>query len=165
MGIKSRLKREKRERVAARPEEPQDKSKPADTTPAAADMGAATRRMASNPIGRAILRRVSHKGVVEELSKGDVTDQIQRLDSLRGTGELPSSQLGRAIKKKAPGEMDKAIKSFRKQGKRITVDSLCAEIKSTPGFLSMCERAGVTLEWFEDLARERMKAHGIEATV
>ena len=119
------------------------------------------RRLASNPIGRRILKKASHKGVVEELSKGDVTDQVHRLDSLSGTGELPEGKLAKAIRDKAPKEMDKAIKKFKKQGKEITVESLCAEIKSTPGFLDMCNNVGIAIEWFEDLARERMKASGV----
>ena len=119
------------------------------------------RRLAGNPIGRQILKRASHKGVVEELSKGDVTDQVHRLDSMAGTGELPGGELARTIKSKAPKEMDKAIKKFKKQGKEITVESLCTDIKSTPGFLQMCNNVGITLEWFEDLARERMKASGV----
>lgn len=121
------------------------------------------RKMASNPIGRQILRRASHKGVVDELSKGGVTDQIERLDSMAGTGELPGGKLAKAIMRKAPKEMDKAIKMYKKQGKEITVDSLCAEVKSTPGFLDMCNRVGITLEWFENLARERMEARGVNA--
>ena len=117
--------------------------------------------MASNPIGRQILKQASHKDVVEELSKGNVTEQMGKLDSMTGTGELPKGKLAQAIKKKAPKEMDKAIKKFKEQGKEITVDSLCAEIKSTPGFLQMCNNAGITLEWFENLAQERMKANGV----
>jgi hypothetical protein len=81
---------------------------------------------------------------------------------MQGTGDIPGGKLAQAIMGKAPKEMDKAIKEFKKQGKEITVDSLCTEIKSTPGFLQMCNNAGLTLEWFEELARERMKAHGIE---
>lgn len=121
------------------------------------------RKLALNPVGRAVLRRASHGGVVKELSKGSTEDQIGRLDSLQGTGELPGGKLAKAIRDKAPGEMDKAIKKFQGEGKEITVDNLCAEIKSTPGFLAMCERAGIALEWFEDLARERMRRHEIEA--
>ena len=145
-----KAKRERRERVAAGLE------------PSIAEVEAA-RRMAANPIGQAILRRASHKGVVAELSRGDVVAQIGKLDSLQGTGELPGGKLKSAIMKKAPKEMDKAIKKFQKQGKEITVDNLCAEVKSTPGFLQMCNNVGITLEWFKDLARERMKAHGLEA--
>jgi len=121
------------------------------------------KRLVGNPIGRQILRQASRQGVVEELSKGDVTDQIARLDSLQGTGELPGGKLANAIKKKAPGEMDKAIAKFKKQGKEITVDSLCAEIKTTPGFLQMCNNVGITLNWFEELARQRMEANGTTA--
>lgn len=119
------------------------------------------RKIASNPVGRRILRRASRQGVVDELSKGDVTEQIDRLDSLRDTGELSGNELGRAIRRKAPGEMDKAIRNFRRQGKEITVDSLCHEVKTTPGFLQACDSVGITLEWFENLARERMKANGV----
>ena len=119
------------------------------------------KRLALNPIGRAVLKKASHGGVVKELSQGTTEDQIGRLDSLQGTGELPGGDLAKAIKSKAPKEMDKAIKKFQKEGKEITVDSLCAEIKSTPGFLQMCNNAGITLEWFEGLAKERMKAHGV----
>lgn len=121
------------------------------------------KRMAENPLGRAVLKQASRQGVVAELSKGDVTEQIGRLDSLRGTGELPEGKLARALKSKAPGEMDKAIKKFQKEGKEVTVDALCAEVKTTPGFLAMCNNVGITLEWFEDLAREKMKSHGITA--
>jgi len=74
---------------------------------------------------------------------------------------LPGGKLAKAIKDKAPKEMDKAIKKFRKQGKEVTVESLCAEVKSTPGFLQVCNNVGVTLEWFEDLARQRMEANGV----
>jgi len=143
-----RAKRERRERVAAGLE------------PSRAEMERA-KRMAGNPIGRQLLKIASRKGVVEELSKGDVTDQVHRLDSMAGTGELPGGKLAKAIKDKAPKEMDKAIKKFRKQGKEVTVESLCAEVKSTPGFLQVCNNVGVTLEWFEDLARQRMEANGV----
>ena len=121
------------------------------------------RRLALNPVGRAVLKRASRGGVVKELSQGTTEEQVGRLDSLQGTGELPGGKLAEAIKKKAPKEMDKGIKRLRKEGKEVTVDALCAEVKSTPGFLKMCNNAGITLEWFEELARERMKTHGIEA--
>jgi len=143
-----RAKRERRERVAAGLE-----SSIAETERA--------KRMANNPIGRQILKRASHKGVVEELSKGDVTDQVHRLDSMAGTGELSEDKLAKAIKGKAPKEMDKAIKKFKKQGKEITVESLCTEVKATPGFLQMCNNVGITLKWFENLARQRMEVNGV----
>ena len=119
------------------------------------------RRLALNPVGRAVLKKASHGGVVKELSQGTTEDQIGKLDSIRGTGELPGGDLAKAIKKKAPKEMDKGIKKLQKEGKEVTVDALCAEVKSTPGFLQMCNNAGITLEWFEDLAKERMKTHGV----
>jgi len=115
-------------------------------------------KLAANPVTRAILKRASHKGVVSELSKGDTVEQIDRLDS---TGELSGGKLKAALMREAPGEMDKAIKRFQKQGKEITVDSLCAEAKSTPGFLQMCNNVGLTIEWFEELARQRMEKHGL----
>ena len=119
------------------------------------------RRLALNPVGRAVLKRASRGGVVKELSQGTTEDQIGKLDSIQGTGELPGGDLAKAIKKKAPKEMDKGIKKLQKEGKEVTVDALCAEVKSTPGFLKMCSNVGITLEWFEDLARERMKMHEI----
>jgi len=94
----------------------------------------------------------------EELSKGSVTDQTGRLDELVGTGVLPGGNLKKAIMAKAPGEMDKAIKKYRKQGKEITVESLLVEVRSEPGFLAMCERVGLGYGWFERLAKERMEA-------
>jgi len=109
------------------------------------------RRIASNPLGRAILRRASRQGVIDELSKGTVSEQI---DNLREA--TPHGELAKAIKSKAPKEMDKAIRKFKKEGREISVDTLCAEVKSTPNLLAI-----VPLEWFEDLARQRMEAYGI----
>lgn len=106
-----------------------------------------------------MLKLASRKGVIAELSKGDTIEQVDRLDSLVGTGNLPGGKLKAAIMSKAPKEMDKAIKKFQKQGKEITVDLLCSEVKTTPGFLPMCEGVGLSLEWFEDLAKQRMEVH------
>jgi hypothetical protein len=125
------------------------------------EMPIAAQRMAKDPLGRAALRLASRKGVIKELSAGDTTEQVGRLDSLVGTGALPGSKLKSAIMSKAPGEMDKAIKKFQKEGREVTVDSLCAQVKTEPGFLPMCERVGLSLEWFERLARERMEKHAI----
>ena len=110
------------------------------------------RRIVSNPIGRQILRRASRQGVIDELSKGTVSEQI---DNLREA--TPNGELVKAIKSKAPKEMDKAIRKFRKEGKEISVGTLCAEVKSTPNLLAI-----VPLEWFEDLAKQRMEANGIK---
>lgn len=119
------------------------------------------RKMLSNPVARKAVALASRKGIVEELSKGSVDEQTGRLDELVGTGVLPTEKLKQAIMRKAPKEMDKAIKKFRKQGKNITVDSLCSEIRSESGFLDTCERMGLNIEWFEKLAKERMEVHGL----
>ena len=120
-----------------------------------------TVRVAGNPVGKKVLAAVSRKGVVEELTKGSTGEQVERLEELVDAGSLPDRKLREAIMKKAPGEVDKAIRKFQKQGVEITVDSLCREVKTEPGFLAMCERIGLSLEWFEELARERMAAKGI----
>ncbi len=110
---------------------------------------------------RAAVEKIGRAGIVHELSKGSVGEQSDRLDSLRGTGELPASKLKKSLMKNAPREMDTAIKKFRKKGKPVTVGTLCAEIKNSPEFLRMCANAGLTIKWFENLARERMEAHGL----
>ena len=112
-----------------------------------------------NPIARKMVAAASRQGVVNELRKASTEDQIDVLNRTVA-GQHPS-KLREAIQKKAPGEMDKGIKKLRKEGKEVTVDILCAEIKSTPGFLKMCENAGLSLEWFESLAKKRMEAHGL----
>jgi len=141
-----RAKRERRERVIAGLEEP---------------ISPKYKAALNNPLARQAVKLASREGVVRELSAGDTEDQIGRLDSLRGTGQLPDSKLKSAIMRKAPGEMDKAIKKLKKQGAEITVDVLCAEVKTTPGFLQMCNNVGLNLEWFENLARQRMEAHKV----
>ena len=115
----------------------------------------------SNPLGRKLVAMVSRKGVVGELSKGTATDQIQRLDEMVGTGNLSGRKLKEAIMREAPGQMDAAIKKYRKQGKEITVDSLLVEVRSEPGFLKMCEGVGLSLAWFENLASDRIAAMGV----
>lgn len=145
-----RRNRERRERIVAGVEE----------SLSAADRERVA-KVAGNPIGRRVLAAASRKGVVDELSGGSVGDQVGRLDGLVGAGALPARKLKSAIKAKAPKEMDTAIRKFQKQGREITVDSLCYEVKTEPGFLAMCERVGLSLEWFEDLARERMAAKGV----
>ena len=117
------------------------------------------------PIAGRVVRKAlsvaSRSGVVEEMSRGTVSDQVSNLDELVGEGALPEGRLKKAIMNKAPKEMDKAIKKYRKQGKEITVDSLLSEVRSTQGFLKMCEKVGLDYGWFERLARERMEAQGI----
>lgn len=152
-----RLNRLRRERVAAGLEEPM-RVKMARQDEEAREKVA---KLAGNPVGRKVLTTASRKGVVGELSKGTTEEQVERLGELVETGSLPDQKLKEAIMKKAPEEIDKAIKKFRKQGAEITVDSLCREVKTEPGFLAMCERIGLSLEWFENLARERMAAKGV----
>ncbi len=118
-------------------------------------------RALRNPVARTALKLAGRKGVVEELSRGSVNEQTERLGELVGTGILGGERLKKALMNKAPKEMDKAIRKFQKQKRDITVDSLLADTRSEPGFLKMCENIGLNLDWFEELARERMKKHGI----
>lgn len=117
------------------------------------------------PIAGRVVKKVlavsSRGGVIKELSKGTVSEQLNKLNELVGTGMLPESRFKKAIMSKAPKEMDRAIKKFRKKGKEITVDSLLVEVRETPGFLKMCKSAGLDYGWFERLAKERMEAHGL----
>lgn len=115
----------------------------------------------NNPVTRKAVSLISRQGVVAELTKGSVTDQTIKLVELVSEGNLPASRLREALMKKAPKEMDKAIKKYRKEGREITVESLTAEAKSEQGFVKMCERVGLEISWFDNLARERMEAHGL----
>ncbi len=109
----------------------------------------------SNPVARKAVAVASRDAVISELKKASTEEQIEVLAS------VSPSKVGKAIMRKAPAEMDKGIKELQKKDVPVTVDNLCAEIRSTPGFLVMCENAGLSLEWFESLAKERMKAHGL----
>lgn len=113
----------------------------------------------NNPLTRGAVALASRGKVIDELNRASTADQIETLNSTVA-GRKPT-KLADAIKSKAPREMDSAIKKFRREGREITVASLTAEIKSTPGFLKMCERVGITLDWFEELARQRMEAFGL----
>lgn len=113
----------------------------------------------NNPVTRGTVALASRGKVIDELNKASTEDQIHVLDSQVASAR--PDKLRQAITGKAGKEMDKAIVKFQKEGKPVTVDSLTAEIKSTPSFLKMCERVGVTLEWFENLAQERIKKSGI----
>ena len=107
----------------------------------------------SNPVARKAVAVASRDAVISELKKASTEEQIEVLAS------VSPSKVGKAIMRKAPAEMDKGIKELQKKDVPVTVENLCAEIKSTPGFLTMCEQAGLSLEWFESLAKERMEAH------
>ena len=64
--------------------------------------------------------------------------------------------------KKAPKLMDDGIRRIKQEGRTVTVEELCREVRNNVGgFLDMSESAGVLLEWYENLARERMEAFGL----
>ena len=116
------------------------------------------REKLSNSLTRTAVKLASRGKVVETLKQASTPEQVEVLNS------LPSSKMGkvgRAIMKKAPSEMDKGIKRLQGWGQTVTVEALMKESRETPGFLDMCARAGITEQWFEDLARERMKKAGI----
>lgn len=115
--------------------------------------------MLNNPVARKAVTFASHGAVIDELRKAGTSDQIDVLNSQVASAR--PDKLRKAIAGKAPKEMDKGIKKLQKEGKTVSVDTLCAEIKSTPGFLPMCERVGLDLAWFEKLAKERMEAQGL----
>ena len=116
-------------------------------------------RTLNNPVARKAVALASRGTVIEELRKAETSDQIDVLNSQVASSR--PDKLRKAIAGKAPKEMDKGIRKLLKESKDVTVDALCAEIKSAPGFLPMCERVGLSLEWFERLAKERMEAQGI----
>jgi hypothetical protein len=114
--------------------------------------------MLNNPVTRGAVSLVYRKGVINELSQGDSSHNLQELV---GTGTLKRDRLSAAIKSKAPAEMDKAIKNFKKQGKVISVASLTEEARNDKSFMAMCADVGLAIEWFENLAKERMLKFGI----
>ena len=110
----------------------------------------------SNPIIRKAVAISARGKVVNELQKATTDEQIEVLSS------ISPSKVGKALIKKAPKEMDKGIKELQKQGKRVTAEELCREIRETPSFLQMSEEAGVPYKWYEELAKQRMEAHKIK---
>lgn len=118
-----------------------------------------TTKTLDNPLARRAVALASRGAVIDKLRKAETVDQIDVLN--RQVASSRPDKLRNAIASKAPGEMDKGIKKLQKEGKVVSVDALCAEIKSTPGFLAMCERVGLDLAWFEKLAKERMEARGL----
>jgi hypothetical protein len=113
----------------------------------------------SNPIARKAVAIASRGDVIRTLKQATTAEQIETLSST--VAAQRPNKLRRALMKKAPAEMDKAIRIFQKQGRPVTVASLTAEAKSTPSFVAMCEQVGLEMSWFDNLARERMKTHGI----
>lgn len=121
-------------------------------------MGKASRRKKERRMGivpRKAVAIASRGAVVRELQRASTPDQIATLNAT-----VSPSKLGNAIMRKAPKEMVKGIREFQKRGKKITVSSLLEEVRTTAGFLEMCERAGVSYKWFEELAKERIEALG-----
>ncbi len=116
-------------------------------------------KVLDNPIARKAVAFASRGVVVDELRKADISNQIDVLNSQVASSR--PDKLRKAIASKVPKEMDKGIKRLQREGKVVSVDSLCAEVKATPGFLPMCERVGLDLAWFEKLAKERMEANGL----
>jgi hypothetical protein len=112
-----------------------------------------------SPIAKTVVKVASRSEVVSTLQNAELGDQIDALNSTVARDK--PNKLRDAIIRKAPGEMDKGIKRLQKEGREVNVDALCAEIKSTPGFLAMCRGVGLDLEWFEELARKRMDVFGI----
>lgn len=113
----------------------------------------------SNPVARKAVSVASRGTVIDELRKAETSDQIDALNRTVA-GQRPD-KLRNALASKAPKEMDKGIKKLQREGKPVTVDALCSEIKTTPGFLAMCGQVGLDLSWFEELAKKRMEAHGL----
>ena len=116
----------------------------------------------NNPVARKAISIAAKQGVINELSAGSVDDQSSRLQSLVGTGQIESGYLKRSIISKAPKQMDDGIRKFIKKGLPVTVATLTEEVRHEDGFLKMCASVGITIEYFENLARERMEHFGIE---
>jgi hypothetical protein len=106
-------------------------------------------------------RELKRRAVERELTRGTTDQQIGKLDELMDHNVLEGGVLKNAIMQKAPDEMDKAIRKFRKKGKEISVATLCAEIYENKQFQNTCSRIGLTVAWFEELAAERMKKAGV----
>ena len=113
-----------------------------------------------NPLTRGAVALASRGKVIDELRQASTEDQIEALNGTVASAR--PDKLRKAIMRKAPKEMDRGIEKLLKYGDgTVTVEKLLAEVRSTPGFLGMCERVGVTLEWFKELAKERMEMYGL----
>ena len=62
-----------------------------------------------NPLGRALVKRASIKGVKETLMGGSTEEAVANLDETVKAGGMRGDVLKRAIMAKAPKEMDKGI--------------------------------------------------------
>lgn len=123
-------------------------------------MGKASRLKKERQL-RALQSPKAHETVVKELSKGSIDDQVNKLIELTGVNNKFQSAIKDSILKNAPKEMDKAIEKYKKVGKPITVESLTKEVRDNKQFLALCSKNGISLEYFEDLARQRMEANNL----
>ena len=117
-------------------------------------------QLLSNPVSRKAVALASRRDVIKTLEQATTEEQIETLNNT--VARQRPSKLRQALMKKSPKEMDKAIREFQKSGKPITVESLTEEARNSPSFVAMCERVGLEMSWFDELARERMKVYGIE---
>ena len=120
---------------------------------------AARRQTLGNPITRKAVTFAAHGGVVRELQQASTEEQIETLNST--VAPTKPNKLRDALMKNAPKEIDKAIRQFRKEGKPVTMESLTEEARNTPSFVAMCQRVGLEMSWFEQLAKERMEINNI----
>lgn len=101
----------------------------------------------------------AHHDVVRTLQESSTEDQIEALD--RTVGRDKPNRLHDALMQKAPAEMDRAIRKFKREGRPITVETLTEEARNTPSFVSMCRNVGLEISWFEELAKKRMEKAGL----
>jgi antitoxin component YwqK of YwqJK toxin-antitoxin module len=160
MGIKSRLKREQRERERITTMQARNPKTESDVKINTETEIIADNKVAKAALGNIVTRKVvalkSKGAVVAELTSGSTENVVHNLNELSTTGTVSESKIKKALMSKAPGEMDKAIRKFHKEGREISVDSLCAEAESTPSFVKMCEDIGLPMTWFRELAKERI---------
>ncbi len=109
-----------------------------------------------NPVARTAVKIAARGGVISKLQAASTEEQIETLGVT-----VSASKLGKALMRKAPGEMDKGISRILREGREPTVKELCREVReNVAGFRTMSEDAGVPYEWYENLAKERMAAKG-----
>lgn len=123
-------------------------------------MGKASRLKKERQL-KALQSPEAHDKVVKELSKGTVDTQVSKLIELNGVNSKFQSAIKDSILKHAPVEMDKAIAKFQKVGKPITVESLTKEVRENKQFLALCNKNGISIEYFENLAKERIEANNV----
>lgn len=120
-------------------------------------------RIVSNRLGSRIFRRMARSKVVSYLQGNSTEEAIDNLATLAAEDSGKATAVRDAILAKAPAEMDKGIDKCRRRGIEVTVDNLLSEVRSTPGFLSMCASVGISEQYFINLAKERMGGKGYDA--